>query len=184
MPWLYWSLKPKQRLWAEEWQQALQTHLAEMETVTITGDVFIAPSAKLFAERGRPISIKDGSFIGANAVLHGPIEIGKNVGINHNTTMDGGKAGINIEDECRIAAYCSLIAFNHRYQCESVISKQGVNSEGIQLGKDVWLGTHVGITDGVTIGDGAIIGMRSVVTKNIDAATVQAGNPAQFIKMR
>ena len=155
-----------------------------METVIIHGECFIATDAKLFAEPGRPIEIHEGSFIGSDAVLHGPIVIGKHTGINHHCHFDGGKKGIHIGEHCRIAAYCSLIAFNHRFDRNMRIDEQNVSSEGITLGNDVWLGTHVGITDGVTIDHGAVVGMRSVVTKNVDSMTVVAGNPAKYIKSR
>ncbi|WP_288607103.1 hypothetical protein [Prevotellamassilia timonensis] len=36
----------------------------------------------------------------------------------------------------------------------------------------------------VTIGDGAIIGAGAVVTKDVPANQVWAGNPAKFIKTR
>ena len=184
MPWLYWRLKPQQQVWAQAWQHDWQSYLQSMETVIIYGQCFIAPEAKLFAEPGRPIIINDGSFIAADAVLHGPITLGKNVGINHHVTMDGGRQGITIGNHCRIAAYCHLYAFNHNTQIDRLISDQPVSSKGITLGNDVWLGAHVGIVDGVTIGDGAIVGMQSVVTKNIASNTVAAGNPAVFIKHR
>ena len=35
MPWLYWTLKPKHRAWAEEWQKEYQAYLMDMETVEI-----------------------------------------------------------------------------------------------------------------------------------------------------
>ena len=35
MPWLYWSLKPKHREWAVQWQQEYQAYLMDMETVQI-----------------------------------------------------------------------------------------------------------------------------------------------------
>ena len=35
---------------------------------------------------------------------------------------------------------------------------------------------------GVTIGDNAVVGAASVVTKDVPADTVVAGNPARFIK--
>lgn len=184
MPWLYWSLKPKHRAWAEQWQKAWQAHLQDMETVHIEGDCFIAPEAKLFAEPGRPINIKSGSFIAADAVLHGPIDIGRSVSINHHVTLDGGKKGIVFGDHCRVAAYCSAYAFNHNYEKHAPISEQGVSSKGIIFEKDVWLGSHVSVVDGVTIAEGAVIGTRSVVTKDVEPYIVAAGNPATKIKDR
>lgn len=184
MPWLYWRLKPKQRKWAEAWQRDWQAYLQEMETVEIHGDCFISPDAKLFAERGRPIQIHSGSFIGSYAVLHGPISIAENVGINHHCSLDGGSKGIHIGRDCRIAAHTTMMAFNHGFDAETKIYQQNVTSKGIRLGEDVWVGAHVGITDGVNIGDGAVIGMRSVVTKDVERNAVVAGSPAKLIKWR
>lgn len=184
MPWLYWRLKPKQRLWAEAWQAKIQAHVQAMETVTIEPNCFIAPQAQLFAERGRPITIKSGSFIGADAVLHGPITIGRNVGVNHHVTMDGGRHGIHIGDNCRIAAYCHFYAFNHGMASDALICEQAVSSKGIYIEEDVWLGAHAGVVDGVTLGAGCIVGMQSVVTKNVAAGTKVAGNPAVVIGQR
>ena len=184
MPWLYWRLKPAQREWAAAWQRDIQAYLQAMETVVIQGDCFIAPEAKIFAERGRPIVIQAGSFIGAEAVLHGPIHIGKNVGINHHVTMDAGKKGIVIGNHCRIAAHCHLYAFNHGHAAGRLIAEQPVTSKGIILEDDVWLGAHVGVVDGVTIGAGAVVGMQSVVTKSIAAGAKVAGNPAIEIGKR
>ncbi|WP_082354135.1 acyltransferase [Marinagarivorans algicola] len=184
MPWLYWRLKPKQREWAQAWQAQLQAYLQEMETVIIHGDCFIAPEAKLFAEPGRPIVINSGSFIAADAVLHGPITIGCNVGINHHVTMDGGRQGITIGNHCRIAAYCHFYAFNHGMAADTLISEQPVSSKGIVIEDDVWLGAHVGIVDGVNIGAGSIIGMQSVVTKAVPPGSKIAGNPAIMIGKR
>lgn len=52
------------------------------------------------------------------------------------------------------------------------------------IGNDVWIGSNCLIKGGITIGDGAIVGMGSVVTKNIEPYTVVAGNPAKQIKKR
>lgn len=184
MPWLYWRLKPKQREWAKQWQAQVQAYLQEMETLEVHGECFIAPEAKLFAEPGRPIVIHQGSFIAADAVLHGPITIGQNVGINHHVTMDGGRQGIRIGDHCRIAAFCHLYAFNHGMAADALISEQAVSSKGIILEDDVWLGAHTGVVDGVTIGAGSVVGMQSVVTKNVAPGTKVAGNPAKKIAHR
>ena len=47
---------------------------------------------------------------------------------------------------------------------------------------NVWLGERVTITKGVHIGENAVIGTGAVVTKDIPANTVAAGNPARVIK--
>jgi acetyltransferase-like isoleucine patch superfamily enzyme len=52
----------------------------------------------------------------------------------------------------------------------------------VTVGNDVWIGHGAIILKGVTIGDRAIIGARAVVTKDVQADTVVAGNPARVVK--
>lgn len=52
------------------------------------------------------------------------------------------------------------------------------------IGNDVWIGDRALIKGGVEIGDGEIIGMGSVVTKNVGAYEIWAGNPAKLIRKR
>ena len=52
------------------------------------------------------------------------------------------------------------------------------------IGNDVWIGDRATIKAGVTIGDGAVIGMGSIVTKNVGAYEIWAGNPAKLIRKR
>lgn len=52
----------------------------------------------------------------------------------------------------------------------------------VKIGKNVWIGTNAIVLKGVTIGDNAIIGAGSVVTGNIPANAMAAGNPARVIK--
>lgn len=52
------------------------------------------------------------------------------------------------------------------------------------IGNDVWIGHGAYIAAGVTIGDGAIVGANSVVTRDVPAYGVVAGNPAVLKKMR
>ena len=52
------------------------------------------------------------------------------------------------------------------------------------VGNDVWIGQNVTILPGTHIGDGAIIGARSVVSGNVEAYTIVAGNPARLVRRR
>lgn len=57
-----------------------------------------------------------------------------------------------------------------------------IKSAPIVIGDDVFIGANAIILKGVTIGNRAIVGAGSVVTKDIPAAEIWAGNPAKFIK--
>lgn len=56
--------------------------------------------------------------------------------------------------------------------------------QNTKIGNDVWIGDNAMIRAGVRIGDGVIIGMGSIVTKDISSFQIWAGNPARFIKNR
>lgn len=184
MPWLYDTLKPEHRRWAEAWQAEIQAALLAVETVEIGTDVFIAPTARFFAEPGRMIRIGDGVRIAADCVLHGPITLGAKVSVNHHVTMDGGRAGIQVGANTRIAAYATLFAFNHGMAADRKIREQPVTSEGIHIGEDVWIGAQAGIVDGITIGSGAVVDMSAQVTRDVAAGSIVGGNPAVLIGER
>jgi virginiamycin A acetyltransferase len=52
------------------------------------------------------------------------------------------------------------------------------------VGNDVWTGYDALIMPEVKIGNGAIIGARSVVTRDVPAYSIIAGNPARVVKER
>lgn len=52
----------------------------------------------------------------------------------------------------------------------------------VTIGSDVWIGGGAMICPGVTIGDRSVIGAGSVVTQDIPADVLAAGNPAKVIR--
>jgi len=56
-------------------------------------------------------------------------------------------------------------------------------SKPVYIGDRVWIGEQACILSGVTVGEGAIIGAGSVVTRDVPANTIVAGNPARVIRV-
>ena len=52
------------------------------------------------------------------------------------------------------------------------------------IGNDVWIGERSIIKAGIKIGNGCVIGMGSVVTKDVPPYAIVAGNPAKIIRFR
>lgn len=74
-------------------------------------------------------------------------------------------------------------------ECSSVLKKKVANIpynpyKRTVIGNDVWIGSHSMIKAGVKISDGAVVGMGSVLTKDVGPYEVWAGNPARLIKKR
>jgi len=57
-----------------------------------------------------------------------------------------------------------------------------VISKEILIGDNVWIGADVYILKGVSIGDNTVIGAKSVVTKDVPANCIAAGNPVRIIR--
>ena len=52
----------------------------------------------------------------------------------------------------------------------------------ITIGDNVWLASNVVVCGGVTIGHDTVIGAGSVVTRDIPAGVLAAGNPCRVIR--
>lgn len=59
---------------------------------------------------------------------------------------------------------------------------QNKKTAPIQIKDNVFIGAYSFILKGVTIGENSIVGAGSVVTKNVPANEIWAGNPVKFIK--
>jgi acetyltransferase-like isoleucine patch superfamily enzyme len=50
------------------------------------------------------------------------------------------------------------------------------------IGRNCFIGAHSIILPGIRVGDGCIVATGSVVTKDVEANTIVAGNPARVVK--
>jgi acetyltransferase-like isoleucine patch superfamily enzyme len=71
---------------------------------------------------------------------------------------------------------------SHRVSTDIYERRKAPDSAPIALGDNVWIGMNSLILKGVTIGDNSIVAAYSVVTKDVPANTLVAGNPAKIKK--
>ncbi|MFE3849567.1 acyltransferase [Streptomyces griseorubiginosus] len=172
-PWLYADQ-------ATEEQRAMQRDVLR----AIGGDTeigercYVAESAAVFPDRLR---LGDDSYIAAHAYVTGELSTGPHCTLNPFTTVRG---DVVLGEGVRIGAHTSLLGFNHTMSPDRPVHQQPLTSRGIRIGDDVWIGSHVVVVDGVTIGDHCVIGAGAVVTKNLPAWSVAAGNPARVLRDR
>ena len=132
--------------------------------------------SELFAECGEELVMKPPFFCDFGYNIH----LGKSVLINYNCVfLDA--APITIGDNCFIGPMVGMYTVNHPLDAER--RNDGyVYGKPITLEKNVWLGGGCTILSGVTIGENSVIGAGSVVTKDIPANVIAAGNPAKVIR--
>lgn len=104
--------------------------------------------------------------------------VGKNVFINSGCCFQD-QGGITIGDGSLIGHQVVFATVNHDLAPEK---RGNMRCESIVLGKNVWVGAHATILQGVRIGDGAVIAAGAVVTKDVPSRTVAGGVPAKIIK--
>lgn len=110
------------------------------------------------------------------------LTIGNNVGMSSTRLWihESARIGNNVK-----IRGCVLITDTDAHPMDYVArrsSNEGTKSAPVVIEDDVWVGAHCIILKGVTIGARSIIGAGSVVTKNIPADCVAAGNPCKVIK--
>lgn len=75
---------------------------------------------------------------------------------------------------------CHSLDFHDRI--DPVKDCKGTISRPITIEDDVLIGTKTIVLKGVTIGRGSIIGSGSVVTRDVPAYSIAAGNPCKIIR--
>ena len=108
------------------------------------------------------------------------ISLGKNFYANHNLViLDANK--VEFGDNVFIGPNCGFYTAGH--PLDYVSRNKGLEyAKPIKIGNNVWIGGNVCVLPGVTIGDNVVIGAGSVVTKDIPANCLVAGNPGKIIK--
>lgn len=136
---------------------------------------------------GNNVRVREFGWMQATSDLNDPgkgLQISDDVYIGPRCYFGAG-GGIKIGSKVVIGASVELLAENHCFEDSEIpIQDQGVSRKGIVIEDDVWIGNSVIVLDGVCIGRGAVIGAGSIVTKDVPANAVVAGNPARILRYR
>jgi acetyltransferase-like isoleucine patch superfamily enzyme len=138
----------------------------------IRGELFVFPHA------GR-IEIGDWVYVGVrtsiwSASLDG-VRIGDRVLIASDVVIHDTN-GHPLDAPARFEQTVAILSRGHPDDIETI------ESQGIVIENDAWIGTKATILKGVTVGEGAVVGACSVVTRDVEPFTVVAGNPARVVK--
>ncbi len=113
-------------------------------------------------------------------------EFGKNITIGNDVYINFGCVildcgQITIGSNTLIGPNVGLFSGNHTTDAEERAAG-GLIPKPITIGCRVWICGNVSIVPGVTIGNDTIIGAGSVVTRDIPAGVVAAGNPCRVLR--
>lgn len=131
---------------------------------------------KKIAEKYRNLNYT--SIVHPSSVLGEGVELGKDVLIQSHNVIT---CNTIVEDHVYINVGC-CIGHDCNIGKYSVISPHANIMGKCTLGEGVFIGCNATLRDGITIGKWSIVGMGSVVVKDVPAGVVVVGNPARIIK--
>lgn len=88
---------------------------------------------------------------------------------------------ITIGEGTQIGPAVQIYAADHPRDPEA--RRKGLeNGKPVTIGRNVWIGGGAILLPGITVGDDAVIGAGSVVTRDVPAGSIVAGNPARALR--
>lgn len=131
----------------------------------------------------RKFSLGDYSVVESYSCINnavGDVIIGDHTRVGLHNTVIG---PVTIGNHVNLAQGITVTALNHNFTEKDLrIDEQGVSTNPVTIGDDIWIGTNAVILPGVTIGDHSVVAAGAVVTKDVPPHTLVAGVPAKIIK--
>lgn len=146
------------------------------KNLLIFGKVFITNKNIIIGDN---VQIQPGVMIFGS----GKVSIGSNTVIGKDTIIFSNK-GVNIGNDVLIAAQSYIIDSDHNIKIDELIRNQGLKSEEVTIGNDVWIGAGAKILKGSKISNGAVIGAQSLVNGYLEEYSINVGIPASKISQR
>ena len=154
-----------------------------MKHCTISSDVKLGKNVKIYDFVNLyGCEIRDNTKIGTFVEIQKNAVIGKNCKISSHTFIC---EGVHIEDNVFVGHNVTFI--NDMYPRATTDNGRMQTEEDWKVvptyvKKGASIGSSVTILAGLTIGEKAIVGAGAVVTKDVEARTIVAGNPAKVLR--
>jgi acetyltransferase-like isoleucine patch superfamily enzyme len=153
----------------------VENNQARREAITIASHSQVLGQLLVFRHGGN-IRIGESCYVGEQSRIWSSdsIAIGNRVLISHNVN-------IHDNDSHSLSAQHRHLHSSHIFSHGHPLKLDDVASAPIVIEDDAWIGFNSTILKGVRIGRGAIVGAATVVTKDVPAYAIVAGNPAKII---
>lgn len=119
------------------------------------------------------------------SIFGGYLEIGENVFINNNTSINCFER-IIIGENTLIGEGVKIYDHNHKIQEMpngiQNVSRDEFNTESVIIGSNCWIGSNVTILKGVEIGDNVVIGACNLIYKSVPANTIVMSKSEKIVK--
>jgi len=153
--------------------------------IRVTSDVKLGKDVKIYAFVNLyGCEIGDETKIGTFVEIQKGVRIGKRVKLSSHTFVC---EGVTIEDEVFIGHGVMFINDKYPHSTTEIGSLQ-TEADWVTIPtvikKRASIGSNATILCGVTVGEGAMVGAGSVVTHDVPAGAVVAGNPARPIRIK
>ena len=146
-------------------------------------DSKIYPSVRMDTPPYRKFSLGRQSVIESFCCINnavGDVIIGEHTRIGIHNTIIG---PVTIGSHVNLAQGIVVTALNHNFEDTTRrIDEQGISTQPVVIGDDVWIGANAVILSGVTIGHHVVVAAGAVVTKDVPDNTLVGGVPAKVIK--
>lgn len=135
-------------------------------------------ASKMCSDVRLPVTINSG------VSLPPSLRMGPHAGIGAGTTFIG-PGTVSLGPHVTMGPQCIFITGDHPVPpAGGAFRDLAPTNADIVIEEDVFLGARVMVLPGVTIGRGAAVGAGGVVTKDVPAEAIVAGNPARPIRSR
>ncbi len=125
-------------------------------------------------EIDRTASVAMGCFVTGDVMTVGPRSV-----VNRGCYLDG-RGGLWLGEDVSVSPECYLLSLTHDVRDPTFTAVPGP----VRLEDRSWIGARAVVLPGRTVGRGGVVGAGAVVSRDVPALEIVAGNPARSVGRR